>query len=261
MDQTLEDIAQVVAQAQQEEPQAEVSPVVPPYADNIVRLPVGLVEPAGSVVTTAEVRELTGFDEEAMSRVPSIGASIQQVLERAVVSVGTSDDVKAALRWLSIGDRLELLLGIRKVTWGPEIDTVTFCRTCNTSVAVKVDADSGIPRRPMEKRENVLHLPTGAEAVLTWPTGSLHSKILMEDMSPAETTTATIVDCVASLNGLPLLQGSDTARSMSMRDRKAIMTFIVENIPGPVLEDAEAVCETCGETVSVVIPVGALFPN
>lgn len=259
MDQTLEDIAQVVAQVQQEE--QEVSPVDAPYGDTFVRLHVGLVEPNGASVNTAEVRELNGFDEEAIARTSNRGAALVQILERAVVSLGSSSDVKKSLQWLSLGDRLELLLAIRKVSFGPEIETVGRCESCAQAVLVRVDVDSGIPRRESDKRESVLELPSGAEVVLTWPSGSLHNRLLTEDLNAAELATATIVDCVASLNGLPLLQGADTARSLALRDRQKIMSFLVANNPGPVLDEASGRCGNCGESVSVTIPVGALFPN
>ena len=260
MDQTLDDIAHVVAQVQQEEAPS-ISPVEAPHSDGIVRLHVGLLEPNGASVMTAEVRELNGFDEEAVARASSRGAALVQILERAVVKLGTSDDVKKSLQWLCLGDRLELMIAIRKATFGPVLDTVGQCESCNLARIVHVDLDKGIKRRESDKRENVLTLPSGAEAVITWPSGSLHNRLLMEDLNSAELTTATIVDCVVNIDGLPLLQGADTARAMPLRDRQEIMSFLVNNNPGPTLDESSGECDTCGSEVSVAIQVGALFPN
>ena len=55
---------------------------ITPPSDNIVTLPGGYITPAGDVVMEAEVKELTGSDEEAIARASNVGKAILTLLSR-----------------------------------------------------------------------------------------------------------------------------------------------------------------------------------
>ncbi len=259
----LRDLTEIVDEAKSELSEVEAAPTVPPE-DTTVVLPVGLWDPANGVRDIAEVRELNGYDEEFIQKAKTLGASVQTILERAVVSVGGQPFRKEEADLLTIGDRFELLLGISRVTWGSVIEVPAACTTCEAVVEVGIDMDD-IERRTLDNklsdRTFEIVLPSGAVAVAGYPTGALHRRALNEDISTgAEMTTALIADCVTGITGFPFVNES-TARGLSSKDRKAIADFFVDVLPGPVLEDITAECSECGSEVTTSIPVGALFPG
>ncbi len=261
----IQEVIDVVNQAQVSESFDSPQPVDNPYSDNIVDLPVGLLDPMAGSITTAEVRELNGFDEELVARAKDLGAALLVILERATVKIGEEKSTKRLLETLTIGDRMELLIGIRKATWGDALPVNLTCGECGISDDVEVSVTNDIPRNtiddPIAGREIKIDLPSGSRADLTWPTGVVHTKVLMTpNMSSADMTTALITDCVVSLDGLPLLDGERQAKGMSVRDRAAITKAVTEKLPGPVLDKTEVTCPACGEKNSLPLQVGALFP-
>src|SRR5580698_8724844 len=103
-------------------PEAEMPP------DTLVHLPGGLVRGA-QVIRAAEVRELTGEHEEALARAAraqpgSVVHFLNTLLECGVVRFGSEDpsQTQAFLRDTLVGDRDQLLIGIRRATYGDDIE-------------------------------------------------------------------------------------------------------------------------------------------
>jgi len=262
----IQEVVDIVNRAQVSESFDAPQPVQDPYSDNMVDLPVGILDPTAGSITTAEVRELNGFDEEVVARAKDLGSALLVILERATLKIGEEKATKRLLDSLTIGDRMELLIGIRKATWGDTISATLTCGECNVTEEVEISVTRDIPRNtiddPIADRSIQIELPTtGAKAELTWPTGLVHNKVLTSpNMSTADMTTALIVDCVVSIDGLPLLSGEQEAKSMSVRDRAAITKAVTDDLPGPVLDKTTVECPTCGEKNSLPLQVGALFP-
>ena len=232
--------------------------------DTSVVLPVGLWDPIDGLRDTAEVRELTGFDEEIIAKAKNVGAAMQIVLERAVVSIGGKPPEKGDDDLLTIGDRVALLIGIRRATWGQEIDVEWYCETHDGQVDVTVDLCELKSRELKDKESDrvfSVQLPSGGEAKMRYPSGKVHRQVLSGEINTGpEMTTALIVDSVQSLTGQAAVT-ERVAKSMSSRDRKAISDAVVDKIPGPLLEGIPAPCPECGADLEVAIPVGALFPG
>jgi hypothetical protein len=70
----------LINQAIAEKPEAIDVKVLPPL-DNVVTLPGGYVSAAGEVVRTAEVRELTGRDEEIITKASSLNKVFPIILK------------------------------------------------------------------------------------------------------------------------------------------------------------------------------------
>lgn len=264
------EMEQALAAAEAAQRDSAESQVIPadthsPYTDNLVEVPVGLVEPGVGLVDVVEVRELNGYDEEVINRSKSAGMAVQQILERAVVKVGDREFRKSDLTALTLPDRVEILIGIRAATWGTDIDWNFRCSDCGETSEVKVDVKD-IPRKPLKDkladRNFALTLPSGKHAVLQWPGGDLHAKNLRGDFkSNAELVTALITSCVQTIDDMPLLRGTESAREMSLRDRQFISNYVFDNLPGPALDETEATCPSCGERSTIGLSVGALFPG
>jgi hypothetical protein len=90
--------------------------IVPPPSGE-VKLLAGLYNSfTGELTDTAEVRELTGADEEAIAKITDYGRSLLAILERGTVKIGDKPATKEVLDKLLAGDRDYLLMKIRIVT-------------------------------------------------------------------------------------------------------------------------------------------------
>jgi hypothetical protein len=97
-------------------------------------LPGGLIRDGGSRVVDAEIRPLTGRDEESLADASlravdrSMASTVTELLARCVVSLGGAGPPSMdALRALTVGDREALLLHLRRATLGDRIDCVATC--------------------------------------------------------------------------------------------------------------------------------------
>ncbi len=234
--------------------------VVPPPTE--VTLPLGLWSPVEPLRDTAVVRELNGYDEEAMASAKNLGASMQIMLERAVVSIGGKKATAADVEELCLGDRWELLLGIRRVTWGEEIETVSMCPHCRTSSELEVPV-SDIPRHDVADkitgRRFSISLSRGDGTFKHIP-GDVHRKMLQDKFtSAADLVTATIFGCAEEIPGT-LVVTVETIKAMTLRDRRAVIQGLNKHNIGPDTDSVPVTCETCGEEYTLALTAGALFP-
>jgi hypothetical protein len=107
--------------------------------DTHVELPGGFLDSDGTLVRTAEVRELTGFDEEALAKAATPAKVMHLLLQRGVVKVGDQKPDQSTFNSLLAGDRDMLLLAIRKATYGPDIDFTVICPECGETVDLNID--------------------------------------------------------------------------------------------------------------------------
>jgi hypothetical protein len=139
-----------------------------------------------------------------------------------------------------------------------------YCGECADMVTVEVSLDD-IERvelgDKMDDRTFEVALPSGKTAKLEYPSGKIHRLVLgVEELTGAEMTTALIADCVKDLTGVPFID-EKVAKSLPMRDRRAISDSLVDKIPGPKLDGITTECPECSTEMTVSIPVGALFPG
>jgi hypothetical protein len=71
---------QMLNKALTETPKERTPEIVSP-SDTTVELPGGYINAAGEVIRTAEVRELTGKDEEVISKTNNLGKAILTILQ------------------------------------------------------------------------------------------------------------------------------------------------------------------------------------
>lgn len=260
-----EQAAQVAQDLLSDKPRDDFEPIVlQPPPDATVTLPGGLLEPDGSIITDAEVRELTGADEEALSKADAgrkLDRFIEVTLTRAVVRVGhyepPSKDVLGALL---IGDRDMLMLAIRKATYGNNVDYSTRCPECQEVLDIVLDVDDDIPIRKLENPEQrrfEVPLRKGGAATVRLPVGEDQNAVLTSNKNVAETNTLLLSRCLIAVNGVPVTGGS--ARSLGMADRKAILDFFIDQQPGPRFEEVKAACPMCEKDVPLMLDWADLF--
>jgi len=255
-------LANSIVEQAMSEPEKTIEPAkLTAPADNVVTLPGGFISD-GKVITTAEVRELTGRDEEALGRVTNQGRIFSTILSRAVVSVGDQKATEGLLDGLLAGDRDALLLGIYKATFGPTAEVGTFCQSCKEFKTVEIEVDGDIKSKvlvdPINDRTFVVEGKKG-EFLVTLPTGITQRELVAaEDKSAPELTTILLENTVLEINGSPVVSPVQV-RNLGVMDRRSIVEAISSRSPGPKFETINVSCPDCEGEVVVPISLGALF--
>ena len=241
------------------EESVEVVPTELP--DTVVTLSGGYVNPKGEVIRESEVRELNGEDEEYISKTQGTGKFLSAILQRGVVRVGEEKPTAALLDSLLSGDRDDLLLGIRRATFGNTLEVSVTCQHCNEDQDVEIDLTTDVPRRVMDDPRDrffSLDLKSGRVQVAL-PTGHAQKKILDAiDKTNAELNTVLLESCVQEINGMPVT-GPGPVRSLSIRDREKIIAEISSRVTGPRLGDIVKPCAACEQEMNLPFAMAALF--
>lgn len=249
-----------VINAPEPDPEPEELDVEPPL-DTVFELPGGYVGPDGYVATEIEVRELTGRDEEAITRARTSSAMTEQVIKRGLVRVGDREPDEMILNNLLAGDREFILIRIFAVTFGREITTERVCGRCSSSVVFTIDSIDDIPVVTLDSpsdRHFSVQCSRGI-AEVTLPTGVTQRLIQeSENKTIAELSTILLANTVLSVGGNPVLSDGDVL-NLPIKDRRLLADEVAKRTPGPRLFDTTAQCPSCSETVEVPLSMGALF--
>jgi hypothetical protein len=244
-----------------EGPTVTIKTVAPSNSD--VSLPGGFIAGDGSVVKYAEVRELNGVDEEAISKAGSTGRALAVMVQRGLVSIGMEKPTKEDLDRLLSGDRDAILIGIRRVTFGNTVQFGFPCPHCKEGLEVEVDLTSDIPIKtldnPIEDRKFIYESEKHGTIVVGLPTGTTQKKLIENvDKTPAEINTMLLAGCVESVNGI-VSMGASTVLKLGMKDRENIIAEILDRNPGPRLGEVKTTCEACGEDIPMPLSLADLF--
>lgn len=249
-------------QVMNEKIEDDFNPEIKSPLDNMVDLPGGFLTPAGEVLRTAEVRELNGRDEEAISKAPNVGKALSTIIQRGTVSIGDVKAEESVLDRLLAGDLDALLLGIIKATFGVEIDIPSYCGKCEDYKVVTVNLNEDIKFKlladPINDRVFTVQ---GKKDVFTvsLPTGITQKALIKNaDKTEAEQTTILLEDCVLKINDNPVYSPVQV-QSLGMVDRKNIVKEINKRVPGPQFTDITVTCPECEGEVTVSINLGTLF--
>jgi len=247
-----------ISEAFKEEP-VKIETVAP--ANNEVSLPGGYITPGGVLVKYAEVKELNGSDEEAISRAGSLSKSLTTILQRGTLTIGGEPVEKNTLDDMLSADRDALLLAIRKVTFGNNVEYRTVC-SCGVEQYVDIDLTTDVPlnelSNPIEDRQWSVETKAGT-VILTLPTGITQKRLIeATDKTTAELGTILLTGCVASINGTVSI-GSASVLKLGMADREKLIEEIVSHNPGPRLGEVTKTCEACGESIETPLSLVALF--
>ena len=239
-------ISQFGAQFEQMGESSVVVTTTPPASDEVT-LPGGFLNKDGVLVKTAKVRELNGADEEAIFTAGK--KALETVLSRGLVELGNAKATSADLDDLLSGDRDAILLAIRTVTFGKDVEVKTVCQSCSLEQDLELDIEKDIPivelDNPVEGRSFTVDAKVG-EVVLNLPNGITQKRITEAlDKSPAEIVTALLSGCVASVNGSPSM-GKATALGLSISDRELLVDELSKRNPGPRLGEVTKACKACG---------------
>lgn len=242
-------------------------PVMETRSSGTVDLPAGYLTHAGQLIRTAQVRELDGHDEERLARLDiteNVAVWVTELLSLAVEDIGGEKPTKEVIKSLLIGDRDALMLGIRQVTYGNNIDYKLHCDKCGNDSIATVHIDEDISVKMMEDplvREYEVPLRKGYAKVtlLDGAAQEAFSKNFEKRTGP-ELNTIMLSKSVIDINGQPTYGQEEHVRALSTADRATLVEFISEHQPGPELGNEILVpCATCGTEYPILLGIAQFF--
>ena len=231
-----------------------------------VPLLAGYVDKDGVLHDTFTYREMTGKDEEAISKadVRSNGAKMVNVLvERCVVQIGTLTKKECGTRWGTIiremlgGDLDYMAFKIRELSKGKEVRFEHKCPNCGQKLTTIVNTDEFAIKPYMGQsaidfslvrgykdgrgelhKDGVIRLPNGFDREIVTP-------LFKKNMSTAMTMMLTRL--IAFNDGALVTQA--LVNEMTLRDREVLEEIIKDNTFG-IDTNVEIVCTSCGQDIS-----------
>jgi hypothetical protein len=257
---TDEQLLKQFAEKAMEEPAKVIKTRAP--SESEITLPGGHIDQDGQLITTAEVKELTGADEEAVAKTGSSGKALNVLIQRGLVKLGNKPATSSDLDTLLSGDRDAILLGIRRVTFGPTVELRVKCFSCADEHSTVIDLVDDVPvqslENPIEDRRWEMDTKLG-KVVVALPNGITQRRLSENyDKTPAEINTLLLSGCIVSLDGLPTA-GASTALSLGMADRTKVIDEIIKRNPGPRLGEVKKACKACGEPIDLPLSLLDLF--
>ena len=224
----------------------------------------GYVDEDGVLHKTFVIREMNGKDEEAIKQTNNAqnGAKVINILlARCVVRIGTlvKKDFKPKeweniIKKLYIGDQDFILLKIRELSLGKEIECQHTCPYCKASVTTYVDTDEfeilpfngereipfELPRGYTDRRGNVfstgvMRLPNGFDREVLTPKAKKNLAVA---------TTLLLARLCKFDNGVPTTE--EVMQNLKLRDREYLNKLLNEETFGP-KTSVEIECPECGE--------------
>lgn len=228
--------------------------------DTQVELAGGLEDPFDGTTYTAEVRELTGSDEEAISKISDPGKALLAILDRAVVKIGDKEADKDSLDALLAGDRELLLLAIRKATFGAKVTLGPSCPQCGEDQEFEVDLNEDIEIKKLNEEDRYFSVDCKVGKVnLTLPRGTVQKALInSNNKSAAELDTLLLKHCIVDINGEAVLS-LEQVRNLSIKDRRDLIKAITDRNPGPQLSKVSKKCSACDQEVSLPLTLAGLF--
>lgn len=231
-------------------------PTILDAPDTMITLPRGIPQD-GKWHARCEVRELTGVDEEVIAKVRKPEETFDTVLSCGVVRVGELDLARmdsgasrGLLNKLLIGERETLFLAIAKATYGDDRQYEVKCRNCETELTLKVKLSEDFrPKDVPDIRDQFFSYTTTKGQVISYRlvTGDDQMEVLRKPgASIAEMNTILLSNCITEVDGTFVVDPAMFARSLSMRDRGAILAGMVAHQPTVSLT-IEFPCDSCGE--------------
>jgi hypothetical protein len=230
--------------------------------DVVVDLPGGYISPDGEVYRTAEVKELTGRDEEAIVKASTLPKAMMIALSRGTVKIGEAKASEEVLDKILAADRDAIMLGIYRATFGDTTEVGAYCNGCTEVKIVQIDISKDIEVKrlsdPLEDRRFKVQGRKDEYTVIL-PEGKAQRELATNtEKTSSELDTILLEYCVTEING-KLVLGKSQIQSIGLADRRTLLEEIITKNPGPVFDDITTLCPDCGGEVVVPINLGTLF--
>ena len=240
-------------------------PLIQSSLDGNVELPRGL-HYNGTWQRKAFVRELTGVDEEALARVREVFDTYDTVLSLGTVRIGELDlaslslpERQGHLQQLLLGERDQLYIAIVQATYGDRKTLRYRCQNeaCGEEQDLILTLSEDFKPKVIEDIDRTeFEYTTSKGDVIAYraAVGSDQYEILKRrNATMAEQNSTMLSRCIRSVNGNIVVDPLLYARQLSMPDRHALLTLLVERQPS-VDMNVTIECIACRE--EQVIPLG-----
>lgn len=241
--------------------------------DDMVKLPAGYVH-EGELIRRVTVRELTGEDEEALARAiqnPNPYHFLDVLVSCGVERLGTLDRETSLgiLPDLLVGDRDEIILGIRRVTYGDTVEVFNWlCPECGRRIdKIEFSLADDVDRVTMDPASAhfEVKLRNNASATVNLCTARvLAATYEMEDLTLPQRNDVMLSKCIEmwtdSKGNKHLIPGFPSmVRQMSTVARQTILRELSKRQPGPRYNEIRFKHEECGSEVTLALGIADLF--
>lgn len=244
------------------------TPTIQESTEPYVELPRGL-HYAGSWQKRAMVRELTGVDEEAISRVKEITDIYDTVLALGTVRVGEVElatlplsERQGYLGQLLLGERDLLFIGIVRAAYGDHKKLMYRCQNCNEQQQLTVVLSEDFPMEvvPDVERTEFDYTTVKGERVMYRPAvGADQMEALKrKNATLAEQNTIILSRCIKEVDGKLVLDPMSYARNLGLRDRNSLLAELVGRQP-TVNMTVVVDCVACREEQTIPLGWADLF--
>lgn len=216
----------------------------------------------GRFMVDAEVKELTGADEEDIARSVATsqetGSYYNAVLVHGVVRIGSvyfakynPTERREMLDALLIGDKEWLFVNVVKMTYGDQRTIVLTCGHCgkNNDLIFTVSEDVKVKNVP-DDNNTMWNFTMRDGTVLTYRLftgGDQAESQRRRNITSAEQNTILLSRAIHHVDGKPVPDPMAFARNMGAADRRALLVEIEAKQPGPYFEEVKLPCASCGE--------------
>lgn len=229
-----------------------------------VELQRGLMDPSSGLwQTSAEVRELTGEDEEFLAsleadKTMTYSKYMNTLVARATSRIGNLQvkNSQSLVQDLISSDRDILFLGIVRATYGPEKTFTRNCELCEKPNDVTINLIDDFPiSEPTFNVHDPLSvtLRKGQLVKFRIPNGGDNLFVAKGAKTVAEQSTLLISRCAIWEDGQGPEDPVAWAKSLSLADRNKIIKAILNVELGPRMREVNTQCAHCGESMNVVI--------
>jgi len=225
----------------------------------IFNLPWGFMDQSGSIHSEAEVREMTGEDEDILgnTQIP-IASRMDKLLARCTIRIGTITEEKQifqAIRKLPAPDRLRLLIGIRVATFDPNYHFKVRCSECSQEGSYSVDLTTMTVTYPEDRalRSFPVALPSGGKARFKVLTGEDESRLSQVRQSKQDMLSLALMARLEDLNGKPPTLAD--VKKLTARDRQFLRKEF-EKADFGVDTSIDVTCVNCSKEFKTEIDLG-----
>lgn len=240
-------------------------PALRPAGDLTIDLPGGYIDEQRKVHRQAVIREMNGFDEEAMAHAMKSTkpmAFLDEALRRCVVQIGEHEVNERMLDNLLVGDRNWLIIGIRRATYGDEWETGFTCPKCKSDSDVIFDLASDFDMKTVDSPIIEFELSkSGSKVKARFPNGEDQKAMMGSSQGTTipEVNSILLSRCLLEVDGEEVIdmaqEPEQFVRSMSTADRREAIREITLNQPGPDLGEVKFPCASCGQETLVALDV------
>lgn len=242
-------------------------PLIADAQSPTVKLTRGLFQ-RGTWQQEAEVRELTGTDEEALAKTADQLAFFSSVIAHGVTRIGEVDftsvpvaERKFYLGELLIGEREQLFMKVVQVSFGNEKVIPFTCTLCQVEQEFALLLDQDFKPKVVEDNDAHLQYTTrqGDTLDVRSAVGADQEEALgRKGSSVAEQNTVLLSRCITKRNGELIPDPLGYARALGIKDRLSLLDKLVERQPSISLE-LKTTCVSCGGEQRIGLTWGDLF--